>query len=273
MLFMKFRPDVSAESSSDSEELRTVSESFSATPLLLGETTRERPLEDDTLYVRHGISTVNLKTFQNIVLHDSAPLVRAGPGGYYVEIDGDALKRRRQELGLSVGEIADMISISRRTIYGYEHGMTRASVMVAYNLGCALGIPIARPVKILKEPGSGRRHCVLTMARRILAINRFLLRTLRAIGHVRVTTIKKAPFDFVINTVEEDKTFIGAVADANERDVEKRVDEILSISRVVLAHPLLVTDEPEVVQRDISCLSTRDISRIKSPDELLAYVK
>ena len=100
--------------------------------------------------------TITEKTFQNIVLREVHPLIQASPGGYFVEIDGLAIRQRRQQLEMSTGELAEKICISRRTLYGYEQGMAKSSVETAYNLMRTLEIPVAKPVNVF------HRFCCFT---------------------------------------------------------------------------------------------------------------
>jgi putative transcriptional regulator len=197
------------------------------------------------------------------------PLIQAGPGGYYVEIDCDAVKRRRQELGLSVGKMAEMIGISRRTLYGYERGMAKASVAAAYNLIWTLGIPIAKPVNVFEESRS-QRKCIFEKAKHVIARHRFIQTLLKKLAHCRITTVKRAPFDFVINIPEEKMRIIGGVANNRERELDIRVDEILSVSKVVKAHPILVTEKQEFSNKNIPCITSEKFSKIKDPDDLIS---
>jgi putative transcriptional regulator len=274
LVFMKVQPDIGSLSSSDSQELRTISESFSATSLLIGRQTREKPLEDDTVYARHNILAVTPKTFENVVLYNIRPLVQANPGGYYVEIDGEVLKRRRQELGLSIGEVAEMAGISRRTVYGYERGMAKASVTAAYNLIWILGIPVAKPVNILEKSRDQSKRCILlTTARRVFANSKLLQKILRRFAQCHITTVKKAPFDFIINVSEGKTRIIGGIANGKEPDLNKRVDEILSVSGVVQAHPVLITEIQEQLEKNITCISSEEVSRIRNPEDFIASIK
>jgi putative transcriptional regulator len=273
LIFMRVQPDIGSLSTNDSTELKAISETFSAPCLLIGEEAREKPLQDDTVYTRHDILAVTPRTFENVVLHNIRPLIQANPGGYYVEIDREALKRRRQELGLSAGEVAEMVSTSRRTIYGYERGMAKASVTAAYNLIWALGIPVAKSVNILEKPENQRKSCVLTTAKLMLARNRILSKILRRWVHYHVTAVKRAPFDFVISAPEERMRIIGGIANKKELELDKRVDEILSVSRVTRARPILITEDEQQPEKNIPCISSEDASRIKNPEDLLASVR
>jgi putative transcriptional regulator len=273
IIFIRVQPDIGSLSTNDSTELKAISESFSAPCLLIGEEAREKPLQDDTVYTRHDVLAITPRTFDNVVLHGIRPLIQANPGGYYVEIDGESLKRRRQELGLSAGEVAEMVSTSRRTIYGYERGMAKASVTGAYNLIWALGIPVAKSVNILEKPENQRKSCVLTTAKLMLARNRILRKILRRCVRYHITAVKRAPFDFVISVPEEKMRIIGGIANRKELELDRRVDEILSVSRVTQARPILITEGQQQPEKDILCISSEDVSRIKNPEDLIASVR
>lgn len=271
LVFVKSQPEISSLSPRDLHELRSISENFSAASLLICDRTREKPLEDDTVYTRHGVLVVTSKTFENFLAQGLSPLIQASPGGYYVHIDSRALRRRRQELGLSVGDVADMVGISRRTIYGYERGMVRASVPAAYNLIRVLGIPVAKQVNILERSREQQRYCLLTTARRMFSENKLLQKIMNKFAKFHITTVKRAPFDFVM-LVPNSQSILGGVANAKEPELNRRVDEILSISRVVNAHPVLIMEGEQPRERDILCVSGEEVSRMNGPEDLIAKV-
>ena len=268
LILIKVQSDIDVLSSNDSQELKVISQCVSAASLLIGEKTREKPLEEDTVYSRYNVLAITPKTFENIVQRKAYPLIQAGPGGYYVEIDYEAIKQRRQKLELSVGEIAKMMGISRRTLYGYERGMAKASVTAAYNLIWTLGIPVIKPVNIFEE-SKNQRKCFLTTAKLALARTKVFRRIFRRLTRCNIITVKKAPFDFVINVPEEKLRIIGGVASNKEPELNKRVDEILSISKIVKAYPILITEGQRLSKMDISCIQSEEISKIKNPEDLI----
>lgn len=273
-IFVKVQPDIGNVSPNDSLDLKVISECVSATSLFISKKTRDKPLEDDTVYSRYNLLAVTLKTFENMVFRKTYPLIQAGPGGYYVEINGEAIKRRRQELGLSIGETAEMMGISRRTLYGYEREMAKASVSAAYNMICILGIPVAKPTNIFEKSKTQHKH-LLTAARRIITKNRLLQKIFRKLARydIMAAPVKKAPFDFVINVPEEKMKIIGGVENNKERELNKRIEEILSVSRVVQAHPILITDKQKPLNTEISCIHSKEFSKIKCPEDLVVNLK
>ncbi len=272
LIFIKIQPDIGNVSPSDPLELTVMSERVSASSLLISEKAREKPLEDDTVYSRYNVLAVTKKTFENIVLRKIYPLIQAGPGGYYVEIDAEAIKRRREELGLSIGEVAQMMGTSRRTVYGYERGIAKASVSAAYNLICILGIPVAKPINLFKESKNQPKR-FLTTAKRAITKNKLLQKIFRKLARYNVATFKKAPFDFIINVQEGKMKIIGGVATNKERELDRRVNEILSVSSVVQAHPILITEGQKPLNKDILCIHCEELSKIRDPEELIVNFK
>lgn len=272
LIFIKIQPDIGNVSPSDPLELTVMSERVSASSLLISEKAREKPLEDDTVYSRYNVLAVTKKTFENIVLRKIYPLIQAGPGGYYVEIDAEAIKRRREELSLSIGELAQMMGTSRRTVYGYERGIAKASVSAAYNLICILGIPVAKPINLFKESKNQPKR-FLTTAKRAITKNKLLQKIFRKLARYNVATFKKAPFDFIINVQEGKMKIIGGVATNKERELDRRVNEILSVSSVVQAHPILITEGQKPLNKDILCIHCEELSKIRDPEELIVNFK
>ena len=154
-ILVKVNSDVDTFSAQSARELKVIAGRVFAASLLISQQTHGKPLEDDTVYSRNGIFVVTEKTIRNIALKTTNPLIYAGPGGYSVEVDGELVERRRKELGLSIGKLAVMIGVSRRTLYGYERGMAKASVKSAYKLAETLGVPVAKPINVLERK---RKH-------------------------------------------------------------------------------------------------------------------
>jgi putative transcriptional regulator len=272
LVFIKVQQDIGSFTLFDSRELADITDHFSAARLIVGEEARERRLEDDTVYTRYGITAINSKSFESFVLNKVPPLVQASPGGYHVQIDGEALRKRRQELGLSIGDVAEMTGLSRRTVYGYERGLAKASVAAAYNLVCALGIPVAQPVDLLAHQKARREPRLLCTARRVLAGSRVLNLIFRKLAPLNIVAVRKAPFDFLLSTAEEKEPIIGGVSDREEQVLERRIQEILSISQIVKARPVLITEGRRLPEKDIPCISSEEVSRIRHPEDFFSEV-
>lgn len=272
LAFMKVYANIGNVFAKDASELQTISECFSATPLIIGEKTRRKPLEDDTVYSRYNIYAINSKTLEDMVLHGMHPLVEAGHGGYYIKLDGNLIRKRRQELGLSVGKMAEMMGISRRTLYGYERGMAKALVSATYKLEWVLGVPVVQFIDVFQPtpPSTG----FFAKAKRIIVKHRFLQTVLRKFAQLdfRVAHTYRAPFDFIAQCSEKNLKIIGGVADKKERNVDQRTEEIISVGKVINAQPVFITDGKKIPNNNISLIHHEDLVKMRFPEEFIAQL-
>jgi len=270
LVFINVPPDIGKITLRDALELQTLSSHFSATPLFIGDKARERQLEDDTIYTRYDIYAVTTKTLEDVVIHGMLPLVEAGPGGYYVRLDGETIRNRRMKLGLSVGKLAEQLRISRRTLYGYERGMAKASVSGAYNLEWILGIPVVKPIDIFKPvpPNEG----FFATAKRLIIKNRFLRTVLKRLTHChfKVAATSRAPFDFIAQPPNENVNIIGGVTRRRERNIDQRAEEIISISDIVKAQPVFITDGKLVPSSDIPLINSDELEKMQLARDLVS---
>ncbi len=78
------------------------------------------------------------------------------------------------------------------------------------------------------------------------------------------------PFDFILNVPEERLAVLGAVAAGWEKFLDERVNEILSICKVIVAYPVLVTERNEPSAKDILCIHLDELSEMRSAEEPVA---
>jgi putative transcriptional regulator len=240
LIFLKICADIGNACLNDAAELQKISGCFSATPLIIGEKTRKRPLEDDTVYTRYDIGVITPETLQDMVLKGMHPLVEAGPGGYYIKLDGNLIKKQRQKMGLSVGRLAEMVGISRRTLYGYERGMAKASVPTAYRLEWIMGAPVVQNADISQAP---EHTCFLAAARQLVSKHLLIKALFRKFAqfNFKVTCTGRAPFDFIARCPKDEVKVIGGVTQEGERNSDQRKEEIASVGAIIGAHIVFVS--------------------------------
>lgn len=273
LVFLKAHVNIGSVSAEDASELKSISKWFSAASIFLGTKTRGNPLEDDTVYSRYDIYTITPRTMEGIVLRRKPPLVEAGPGGYYVRLDGDMIRKRRENLRLSVGKMAEKMGLSRRTLYGYEKGITKASVSATYKLAWILGVPVAQPIDVF-QPKSEEDSSLLAAAKRMITQHSCLQKVIEKFREfrLRIAQVKKAPFDFIAQFPDDQLTIIGGVADEKEKNVNERAEEILSVSEVVGAQAVFITDGEKAPDNRIPVIHREDLSRVEHLKDLIAKI-
>jgi len=268
-VLVKVNSDVDTFSPHSARELKIIAGRVSSSSVLISQQTHGKPLEDDTVYSRNGIFVVTEKTIRNIALKTANPLIYAGPGGYSVEVDGELVERRRKELGLSIGKLAVMIGVSRRTLYGYERGMAKASVNSAYKLAETLGVPVAKPINVLERTRK-HRQCLLMKAHHAFIRKVLLQKVLRKFSFCDISPVYRAPFDFIMNCEDGKRVIVGSVAARDERSLDRRLEEIVSLCNVIDAHPVLVTEKPLFSNEAVSCVCADELSAMHTPEDLTA---
>ncbi len=251
-------------SSDCASELHMISSKLSATPLFIGMSTPKNPIEDDAAYMRHGICAITLKTLINAIVHGEHPLVEAGPGGFYVQLDQKVMRKRRRRLGLSLGDLALMVGVSRRTVYGYEQGLAKATVSAALKLEAVLGIPIVRNIDILTH----RKHKHFVMPKQLLE-NQFLRMVLKKLDDLGVSmaVTKRAPFDFIAWD-DEGNRVIGGAFKREESMAPHRIRVTHSVAKVAKAHSIFIVEEKGMVEGPLT-IHWRELDRFRALRDLI----
>lgn len=151
LILLKVLTNVDALSMDVAHEVKLLCRFLQAKPVLVGLRSGTGQLEDGVVYARHDIPIVTPNTLSGYIMDGEAPMVFAAPGGFYVNLDGGALRDARQHLEISLGTMAQIAGVSRRAIQMYEEGMS-ASIDAAMRLEDALGTPLIRPLDPLHRP-------------------------------------------------------------------------------------------------------------------------
>ncbi len=272
LVFLKTYGNIGNVTPRDASELLSISRYFSGIPLFVGDQSRRKPLEHDTVYTRYDIHAMTPKTLEDILIRGTYPLIEAGPGGYYVRLDGDTIRKKRQELGLSVGDLAEMMGISRRTLYGYERGMAKASVSAAYKLEWALGVAVVQAIDIFESRPKSKGFFATA---KCMIIKHLLLQSiLRKLSEIdfHVAHTKRAPFDFMAQCPKGKLNLLGGISRKKECNIDRRTEEIISVSKVVNAQPVFVTDGEETPNSSIPSICQEDFAKIKCREDLIAQL-
>ncbi len=104
-------------------DLELVARHLKGSAIIIGERARDAELERGAVYLRYGIYAISVSTLYDYIVEGIPPLIYASPGGLYVAINGDALREQREKRSMSLGDLGNLLGVSRRTISKYESGM------------------------------------------------------------------------------------------------------------------------------------------------------
>ena len=124
ILVIKVVPHIDSVGEDSASDLHIIAKHLKGKPIIVGEKARDSDLERGAVYLRYGIIATSATTLYDFFVDEVPPLVYAQPGGLYVNINGSRLRNLREEQNLSLGDLAAILGVSRRTISKYESGMS-----------------------------------------------------------------------------------------------------------------------------------------------------
>jgi len=195
LLIIKILSNVDAFSKENADEMSTLAEALGASPLLIGERSGAGEIEESIVYSRFGVPIISLKTLADHLLEGVPPFIFAAPGGLYVKLDSDLLRRVREERNISLGTLAEIAGVSRRTIQMYEGGMG-AMIDVAIRLEEFLDTPIVTAVDPFAPPAprGKERPAERTLKADVDLFGQEVFRSLQMLGFSIQPTVR-CPFE------------------------------------------------------------------------------
>src|SRR5439155_849633 len=119
LLIVKVLQNVDALNKETAHELLEVARILEASPLVVGERSGTGSLEDGVIYTRFGVSILSRRTLGEFLEEGVPPFLYSAPGGLYVRLDADALRRLREERQVSLGALerkAEVVSNLSRVV-------------------------------------------------------------------------------------------------------------------------------------------------------------
>ncbi len=234
LLLIKIISNIDGLNEETTREMQAISKHLRGYPIIIGEKTRDHPLETGVVYFRYGVPSFDIGTMEDYFIDDMPPLIYAEHGGLYVNLEGNILKEERTRKNISLGALAAMLGVSRRTISKYEDGEMAASVDVAVRLeeimdrGFAVSVNLFRKLNTedeQKQEATPEHSNVFSM--------------LQDMGF-NVMPIAQAPFDAVSSSSNrQDATILTGVAEYS-RMMVKKAHLMSSISEVAHTQSLLI---------------------------------
>lgn len=271
LLLVKVLQNVDALSEVNSAELKMIARTLEGASLVVGERSGGGPLEEGVVYSRFGVPILSLRTFLDLFEEGVPPFIFSAPGGLYVKLDSEALRRAREERQVSLGTLADIAGVSRRTIQMYLEGMS-ATVDIALRLEEFLEQPLVVPVNPLAVSAGAER--LLESFARLQRFERDVFQRLERLGYEVLPTIR-CPFEAF--TQHEDTTLLTGIG-ADEVKIEQKAAIVSNIGRVVEKDAVLFVERstPRMSIRGVPVIARQELRRAKDLDaveELIAERK
>lgn len=155
LVLVKATYDASNLSRREVQELRGLATALRASPLVVASKLQGEELLSYVVYEKQGVRIVNYETLREAVAGRGEIYVYGSKDQLKVSIDPEALRTKRVEKRLSLGDLAMALGVSRKTVYEYERGSIEPTLEKAEKLVDMLGPEVLKPIDIFEEAGSG----------------------------------------------------------------------------------------------------------------------
>lgn len=263
LLIVKVLLNVDALSRETAQELRVVARTLRGSPLVIGERSGGGALEDGVVYARFGVPIISRRSLKDYLDDGVPPFLYSAPGGLYVRLDTGLLRRLRIEREISLGALAEVAGVSRRTIQMYLEGMS-ATMDVAMRLEAFLDEALARPVDPFAfapdtEEGGGP-------VEGLEAFERELFRRLERLGYSILPTVR-SPFDAFTQRAET--THLTGVGEADQA-IERKATIVSNIGRVVEKDSVIFVERRYVRLsiRGVPVIAREELRKMRDSDDV-----
>ena len=271
LLIIKVLTNIDALSEDVAKELSVLSILLRGNPVLVGEKSGTGLLEDHVVYDRFGIQAITSETLRSHLLEGAKLKVYAAPGGLYVNLDRERLKKLRQEHDLSLGSFARFVSVSRRTASMYEEGMS-ARAEVADKIEELLGSTISTSIDILTPSNMEKKEVATFQGNRelIREFKQEIFSILEQVGY-KIIPVERAPFEALS---KDRQRILLTCVHRYDKKLQKKAQIISSISKITERYAVVFTDK-EVAKTNIEgtpLIVKKELKKIRGPEEILELI-
>ena len=291
LVMLKVLKNIDALDPAEARRLLELGRLFPASPLVVGQTSGATELEPGVVYNRYGVRIVVEESLREYLLQGLPPFLFSSPGGIFARIDGDRLRELRVARNLSLGALASVAGVSRRTIQLYEEG-TGAEMAVVERLESFLDVPIAVAVDLFesllvpdetppatREPTepSTRPRRTTTKGREFAttgdSMRDTVFRQLDGMGWEVVVTVR-CPFDAFSHAPFEKEEEILLTSVGSLRTAQHRAELLQQLARVAEGHALFVVREtpPRPSIDGLPLVSVTELKRHRDREELVEFI-
>lgn len=271
LLIIKVLTNIDALSEEVGNELRALAYLLKATPLLIGEKNGMNVLEDDVVYFRFGIQTVTVSTLKNHILEQVPVRAYAAPGGLYVNLDQEKIRRLRKEKNISLGSFAHHVRVSRRTVQMYEDGMS-ARIDIADRIEEMFQQSVTMPIDLLKPLMIQTRQLPSYQKQQSYKkeLEHEVFTFLQSIGY-NIIPMDRCPFEAL--SKDKEKILLTCVQEYNKRLAEK-AHFISSISKIIEKHAVVFTDK-DTLKKNLQgtpLIGRKELKKIHDPEDVFTLI-
>ncbi len=263
LIMIKILLNVDAFTESNATELKLIARTLDGSPILIGQRSGGGKLEEGVIYGRFGIPILSKETFVDFFAEGVPPFVFSAPGGLYVRLDSDLLRHLRDSKNISLGTLAEVAGVSRRTVQMYLEGMS-ATIDIALRLEEFFGEPLVIPV----DPFAYTRDLeqALISFQEFDEFEKHVFHKLQRLGFEVLPTMR-CPFEAL--TTNREAIYLTGVRTRSE-SVEEKATLVSNISRIAEKDSVVFVEKSRIRLsiRGTPIINKEELRKIKEREEI-----
>lgn len=267
ILLLKTFLNIDSINEANAHEMKQLANIFLASPIIIGEKSRNGILEEGVIYERYDIPAISFETLKNMILYKEYPEILADRGGYFVKVDGNVIKQYREEYSLSLKDLADLAHVSRATMYKYENEIVRANTETAMILEEILNTKVTLDIDLLKP----------TISEDIEYSNVEGADDLSKLGYGILST-NKSPFDAVAkmkNSKDKSSLLTNVEKNRSEKTLKRMAIPLKDLSMITSSEPVFIINNDKIKDSlgTIPVIKSWELKEFENPSELLKIIR
>ena len=263
--FIKIVDSVLRLSSNEIQDLKKASYTLDISPIIVAERIGRHRLEEGVVYDKSGVPLISITTLAMFAKGDKV-FIYSKKGSYYVKINAQMLRTLRERLGMSLGELAYKIGVSRKAVYEYERGNMDVTIETAERIYEVLGhesvfdsLDIFSMRPKLREEEEPSPHSTTENK---------LVKELRNIGllthHLRHTAAD------IVASKEDSRYIIVFTEEHQDKEPELKVRESIKLSKASQSKLIVLTEHTTNLEEIVESYGVSETSDIiiEKPDNL-----
>lgn len=264
ILLLKTFLNIDSINEQNAHEMKQLANIFLASPIIIGEKSRNGFLEEGVIYERYDIPTIGFDTFKNMIMYNEFPEILADRGGYFVKIDGNVIKQYREDYSLSLKELAGLAHVSRATMYKYENGIVRANAETAMILEEILNTKVTLDIDLLKPKQEDIKY-------------NEDINDLSKLGYGVLST-NKSPFDAVAKMKSSDEhspLITNIEKNRSEKTLKRMAIPLKDLSMVTTSEPVFIINNDKIKESigTIPVIKSWELKEFENSKELIKMIK
>lgn len=251
ILLIKVLEDANSISEEYAKEMQRISSYIGGSPAVIAEKAAVK-LEDNVVYSRFGIHTLNYNTFCSCI-GNRMPFIMRDRAGLKAKIAPDVLKEKIEEKGFSLAALAKKLGVSRKMIQRYEEGKADITINKAHRLYNILGPSVFEKINIFSVANISRAAEGKTD----------VAKKYSNLGFEAAET-KKAPFDVIAK--REKEIILTEIGD-------KTNPQLKPLSKLIDADKLVIFRNKKPKEKDIPALTKKEFLEFDKAKELIKFLK